>query len=57
MSKIITVPIDKINTTILMSIWYKEYMPLIGTEREIEGKRYIDLEEQDVNKENFNVGV
>ena len=57
MSKIITVPIDKIDTTILMRIWYKEYMPLIGTEREIEGKRYIDLEERTVNKENFNVGV
>lgn len=44
MDNIITIPMDKIDTATLMAIWYKEYMPLIGSERVVDGQRYIDLE-------------
>ena len=47
MSKIITIPMDKIDTVILMSIWYREYMPVMGSERIVDGVKYIDLEKMD----------
>lgn len=53
MSKIITIPVDKIDIVVLMSIWYKEYRPVMGSEREIDGRKYIDLE--DVRKVGFKV--
>ena len=53
MSKIITMPVDKIDIVILMSIWYKEYMPIMGSEREIDGRKYIDLE--DVREVGFKI--
>lgn len=41
--EIVTIPIEKIDTPILMAIWYKEYMPLLGSEREVDGKMCVDL--------------
>lgn len=43
MNNIITIPMDKIDTATLMAIWYKEYMPAIGSKREVNGKMCIDL--------------
>ena len=40
---IITIPVEKIDMTILMSIWYKQLQPLLFSERVIDGKRYIDF--------------
>lgn len=40
---IITIPVEKIDMTILMSIWYKQLQPLLFSERVIDGKRCIDF--------------
>ena len=41
--EIITIPIEKIDIPILMAIWYKEYMPIYGSKREVDGKMCVDL--------------
>ena len=48
MNNIITIPMDKIDTFTLMAIYRKEYMPIIGSERIVDGQRYIDLETKPV---------
>lgn len=48
MDNILTIPMDKIDTFTLMAIYRKEYMPIIGSERMVDGQRYIDLEKTPV---------
>lgn len=48
MNNIITIPMNKIDTFTLMAIYRKEYMPIIGSERIVDGQRYIDLEKTSV---------
>lgn len=40
---IITIPLEKIDISILMAIWYKEFMPVFGSRREVDGKICVDL--------------
>lgn len=43
MEEIVTIPLEEIDIPILMAIWYKEFMPLFGSQREVDGKICIDL--------------
>ena len=43
MESTITVPLEDIDIPTLMAIWYKEYMPALGSKREVNGKMCIDL--------------
>lgn len=43
MESTITVPLEDIDIPTLMAIWYKEYMPAMGSKREVNGKMCIDL--------------
>lgn len=44
MDNIVTIPMDKIDIFTLMLIYNKEYVPIIGSERVVDGQRYIDFE-------------
>lgn len=42
-SKTVTISTDNLDTNILLSIYRQDIFPLLGTEREIDGKTYIDF--------------
>ena len=48
MDNIVTIPMDKIDIFTLMLIYNKEYVPIIGSERVVDGQRYIDFEKTPV---------
>lgn len=42
-SKTVTISIDNLDGNILLTIYRQDLFPLLGTEREIDGKVYIDF--------------